>query len=231
MAKKKLQRFAEMEGFPNVIQPAFDDVFGRDHRLRGNWIRDQFGRPGAVVLELGCGKGEYTIGLAQRYPERNFVGADIKGARIWRGAKTALEEKLGNVAFLRTRIEQIASFFGPGEVDEIWLTFPDPQLKKGRKRLSSSRFLNAYKQFLKDGGRIHLKTDSTVLHRYTLSLARHNDLKVLIHTEDLYHSEAAPELLGIQTYYERQFLAQGMKITYLCFELPHEKTIEEPPEA
>jgi len=230
MAKKKLERFAELESFKNVIQPAFNEVFGKDHPLRGNWRKDIFGNDNSIILELGCGKGEYTTGLARRFPGKNFIGIDIKGSRIWRGAKTALNDGLKNVVFLRTHIEQILSFFGPGEIDEIWLTFPDPQLKKKRKRLTSSRFLNAYGQFLKKGGLIHLKTDNTVLHQYTLDLARHNGLPVRINTRDLYHSGLESDLTGIQTFYERGFLDRGLKIAYLSFELLNGKTIEEPVE-
>jgi len=163
MTKRKLQRFAEMETFANVIQPEFEEVFGKDFRLKGLWNKCQFHNENPVVLELGCGKGEYATGLAKHFPDKNFIGVDIKGSRMWRGATTALGEQLHNVMFLRTRIEMIGSFFGPDEVDEIWLTFPDPQLKKARKRLTSSRFLNSYRTFLKKSGIIHLKTDNDVL--------------------------------------------------------------------
>jgi len=230
MGKKKLQRFAEMETFPNVIQPAFGEVFETYHRLKGKWHEEFFRNPNPIVLELGCGKGEYTTGLARRFPEKNFIGVDIKGSRIWKGAKAAIAEKLENVAFLRTHIEQISSFFDTAEVDEIWLTFPDPQLKKSRKRLSSARFLNSYARFLKEGGLVHLKTDNEVLHLYTLDLASYNQLHIRLHTGDLYNSGIESDILGIKTFYERQFLDQGMKITYLCFELPHGKTFIEQPE-
>jgi tRNA (guanine-N7-)-methyltransferase len=228
MTKRKLQRFAEMETFANVIQPEFDDVFGKDYHLKGWWKRTQFHNENPIVLELGCGKGEYTTGLGKRYPEKNFIGVDIKGSRIWRGARTALGEQLGNVMFLRTRIELIGSFFGQDEVDEIWLTFPDPQLKKPRKRLTSSRFLNSYRSFLKNNGRINLKTDNAVLYRYTLDLIDKNEMLLRFYTDDLYHSGQVDEMPDIRTFYEQQFLDQGMKIHYLCFELPHDKTIEEP---
>jgi tRNA (guanine-N7-)-methyltransferase len=230
MVKKKLQRFADMETFPNVVQPAFDEVFGKDYRLKGNWNRDFFKNDNPIVLELGCGKGEYTTGLARRFPHKNFIGIDIKGSRMWKGARTALAGNLDNVAFLRTHIEMIRSFFSEGEIEEIWITFPDPQLRKKRKRLTSPRFLNTYGEFLKKGGLVHLKTDSTVLYQYTIGLARFNQLKVKINTRDLYHSGIDSDILGIQTFYERQFLDLGMKITYLCFELPDGKKIEEPPE-
>jgi tRNA (guanine-N7-)-methyltransferase len=230
MTKKKLQRFAEMNTFSNVIQPEFDEVFGKDFCLKGQWNRQCFSNSNPVILELGCGKGEYTVGLARRFPEKNFIGVDIKGSRMWRGARTALQENIGNVMFLRTHIELINSFFGPGEVDEIWLTFPDPQLKKKRKRLTSPRFLNNYTRFLKNNGMIHLKTDNAVLFRYTLNLATINGFRIRIETDDLYNSDFNNDILDIKTFYEQQFLSQGMKITYLCFELPHEKAIDEPAE-
>lgn len=229
MTKKKLQRFAEMETFANVIQPRFDEVFHTDFHLKGLWNKQCFRNENPVVLELGCGKGEYTTGLARRYPEKNFIGVDIKGSRIWRGARTALAERLTNVMFLRTRIEVISSFFSEDEVDEIWLTFPDPQLKKKRKRLTSSRFLNSYRRFLKHNGIIHLKTDNPVLYRYTLDLIDWNNLKLRFHSDDLYHSGIVDDILDIKTFYEQQFLDQGLNIHYLCFELPHDKIIEEPP--
>jgi tRNA (guanine-N7-)-methyltransferase len=230
MVKKKLQRFADMETFSNVVQPAFDEVFGKDYHLKGKWNQLFFKNDNPIVLELGCGKGEYTIGLARRFPKKNFIGIDIKGSRMWKGARTANAENLDNVAFLRTHIEMIRSFFREDEIDEIWITFPDPQLKKKRKRLTSSMFLNAYGGFLKRGGLVHLKTDSTAMYQYTLDLARFNHLPVKINTRDLYHSGIESDILGIQTFYERQFLDQGMKITYLCFELLDGKKIEEPAE-
>ncbi len=228
--KKKLQRFAEMETFTNVIQPEFHDVFGKNYYLKGCWNKEQFFNTHPVVLELGCGKGEYTIGLARRFPQKNFIGVDIKGSRIWRGARTAIQESLVNVRFLRTHIEIINSFFGTDEVDEIWITFPDPQLKKKRKRLTASGFLKNYSLFLKNNGLIHLKTDNDTLYQYTLDLANANGFKIRHQTADLYNSGLGNELLEIKTFYERQFLEQGMRINYLCFELPHETEIKEPPE-
>jgi tRNA (guanine-N7-)-methyltransferase len=230
MVKKKLQRFADMVTFTNVVQPAFGEVFGKDYPLKGNWNRVFFKNDNPIVLELGCGKGEYTTGLARRFPKKNFIGIDIKGSRMWKGARTALAEHLDNVAFLRTHIEMIDSFFGEEEIEEIWITFPDPQLKRKRKRLTSPRFLNTYGGFLKKGGLVHLKTDSAVLYQYTIDLARYNQLTVKTNTRDLYHSGIDSDILGIQTFYERQFLDQGMKITYLCFELLDGKKIEEPAE-
>ncbi len=231
MAKKKLERFAEMETFPNVIQPSFGEVFGRDYHLKGAWNGRVFGNNNPIVLELGCGKGEYTTGLARKFPGKNFIGVDIKGSRIWRGASTALSEHLDNVFFLRTHIEMIQSFFGKDEVDEIWMTFPDPQLKKIRKRLTSPRFLNSYAGFLKPGGMIHLKTDSRELYDYTQEVARYNNLTIICESRDLYHSGLNSDILEIRTFYEQQFIEQGLRIHYLCFALSHGKEIEEPEES
>lgn len=218
-----------MKTFPNVVQPSFAEAFRTYHPLRGNWNKDFFRREKPVVLELGCGKGEYTVGLAKVYPEKNFIGIDIKGSRIWKGARTALEEKIANAGFLRTRIEFIGSFFAPGEVDEIWLTFPDPQLEKKRKRLTAPGFLNEYRKFLKDNGLVHLKTDSPLLYDYTMGTLRHNHLDVIRYTEDLYAGSAAGPVLSIQTYYEKKHIAQGLAIHYISFRLPNDKIIEEVP--
>jgi len=228
MSKKKLQRFADMETFSNVIQPDFNSVFENDFHLKGHWKNMQFGNDHPLVLELGCGKGEYTVELAKRFPRKNFIGIDIKGSRMWRGARTAIEQNLMNVRFLRTHIEIINSFFDRNEVDEIWITFPDPQIKKRRKRLTSPRFLMNYSRFLKNNGVVHLKTDNDTLFRYTLELAKINSFIIKCQTQDLYQSDLKDEILEIKTFYERQFLDQGMRINYLCFELPHEKDIQEP---
>mgnify|MGYP006302084811 CR=1 FL=1 len=232
MSKNKLQKFREMKSFHRVFQPAFEEVFHNDYPLKGTWSEEVFSNGHSLTLELGCGKGEYTVNLAARFPERNFIGIDIKGARIWRGAKTANEQSLLNVAFLRTRIEMITSFFRQDEVDEIWITFPDPQEKKRRrkKRLTGPRFLNLYRQFLKDNGLVHLKTDNRLLYQYTLELARHNNLDIIQHTDDLYGSGMADEILSIRTFYESQFLEEGKKIHYLSFRLPREVTITDLPE-
>lgn len=231
MGKNKLERFEEMKGFDHVVQPSFDEVFNKDYSLKGNWNQDFFKSDKPITLELGCGKGEYTVGLAERYTDRNFLGVDIKGARIWRGAKQAVERSLMNVGFLRTRIELINSFFAQDEISEIWITFPDPQLKKRRnkKRLTGSRFLNDYKKFLKQDGIVHLKTDNLVLYEYTAKLVKHNNLKVLASTADLYNSEFADDILGIKTFYEQQFLNQGLSIKYIKFQLSNVNYIEEPP--
>jgi len=221
-----------MEAFDRVFQPGFEEVFQKDHPLKGRWAEEVFRNTNPITLELGCGKGEYTVNLAGRFPGRNFIGIDIKGARIWRGAKGANEKELTNVAFLRTRIEFIRSFFATDEVDEIWITFPDPQLKRKRnkKRLTSSRFLNLYRSLLVHNGIVHLKTDSAVLHEYTRRLLAHNGLEVIRATGDLYHSGEVDEVLQIKTFYESQFLEEGMKITYIAFRLPSDKLIGEIPE-
>ena len=201
MGHDKLRKFAENETFPCLLQPDASLVLDKSgdpseglrlnyHPVRGRWNTDMFKKDQPIVLELGCGKGEYTIDLSRRVPERNYIGVDIKGARLWRGAKTATEEILPNVAFLRTRIEFIEAFFGPGEVSEIWLTFSDPQLKSENSRLTSPLFLERYRKFLKPGGIIHLKTDSRFLHEYTKAVAFENNLSILASTTDLYGSRS-----------------------------------------
>jgi len=213
-----------------VFQPPFEEVFRKDFSLKGKWKEQVFGNRHPLVLELGCGKGEYTLGLARKYPEKNFLGVDIKGARIWKGAKTAKEEALGNVAFLRTRIDFLRSFFGRDEVDEIWITFPDPQSKTRRrkKRLPGALFLNTYRSFLVDGAKVHLKTDNHELYLDTLDLLRWNALEILEYSEDVYGSGVSGDASEIQTYYEKRFLTEGKRINYLCFRLPAEIEIQEP---
>jgi tRNA (guanine-N7-)-methyltransferase len=228
VAKKKLFRFAEMQTFNNVVHATADDVLNKKHPLYGKWAKNFFVKSKPVVLELGCGKGEYTTGLAELFPELNFLGIDIKGARIWKGAKYANENKLDNAGFLRTRIDFISSFFGPGEIDQIWITFPDPQLKKPRKRLTSSVFLNRYREFLKAGGLVHLKTDNPELYHYTLSVIKTNGLELLEATDNLYGSDPAGDVLSIKTYYEQRYLDKGIPITYLKFRIDSEDDITEP---
>jgi len=224
MGKNKIQRFAELHSFPNVIEADFEEVFGKEHPLKGKWNHQRFNNKNPIILELGCGKGEYTLAMAALYPAKNFIGIDIKGNRLWVGAQKALSENLLNVSFLRTRIDFIESFFAPNEVDEIWITFPDPQPQSNRKRkrLTSPLFLNRYKNFLKPEGIIHLKTDNAQLYAYTLEVIENNHLPLLAATDNLYQSVYRNELAGmVQTYYEKIFLAQGKCIHYLRFSLDH----------
>lgn len=227
-SKDKLKRFRENETFSCLIQPRTEEVLRCDHPIKGNWGRDMFHNQNPIVLELGCGKGEYTISLAERFPERNFIGIDIKGARLWKGAKYATENAMPNVAFLRTRIEFIESLFAPGEVSEIWITFADPQEKKARKRLTSPGFLNRYARFLAPGGIVHLKTDSRLLHFYTEELCRQNSMTILASDDDIYGHGVADEILSIKTFYESSFLAKGIPITYLAFRLDNAAPLVEP---
>ncbi len=243
MGHDKLRKFAENETFSCLLQPSASELLAdgffnlRDHAVKGHWNERMFDAPRPIVLELGCGKGEYTIDLSQRCPECNYIGVDIKGARLWKGAKYAHEHALGNVAFLRTRIEMINAFFAPGEVSGIWLTFSDPQLKSENSRLTSPVFLERYRKFLKSGGVVRLKTDSRFLYEYSLAVARCNGLRILAATPDLYatprESLAGAEkdvdaLYEVQTFYERMFLKQGYKITYLAFTLDHDGPFEHP---
>ncbi len=231
MGKDKLKRFNALDGLQRVFQVDFEEVYKRDYRLKGRWKEEVFGNDNPLVLELGCGKGEYTVGLARLYPEKNFMGIDVKGARIWRGAVTANDECMDNVAFLRTRIDFITSFFDRDEVDELWITFPDPQAKSRRrkKRLTGDIFLNNYRLFLKDGGFVNLKTDNLGLYTYTLELAKFNKLEIDWYTDDLYQTDRDDETVSIQTYYETRFRAEGIKINYLRFRLPSGKEIRELP--
>ncbi len=228
VGKNKLARWAELKTFNNVIQPGNSDQFERDHPLKGNWNESIFRNNNSITTELGCGKGEYTVGLALRYPDRNFIGVDIKGARMWRGAKTANDNKIPNAAFLRTRIEFIDLFFSEDEIDEIWLTFPDPHSGKSNsnKRLTCPWFLNKYRNFIRDNGLINLKTDNAELYNYTKSLAERNRLEIITSTTDLHSEFAGNDILSIRTHYEEIFINDGLKINYLSFRLPKNKTIE-----
>ena len=218
-SKNKLKRFKENETFTNVFQPSREEVLNKSLGKEGQWAHF-FGNNSTIVLELGCGKGEYTVGLAKRYPNKNFIGIDIKGARFWRGAKTALEETLPNVAFIRTQIELVEHLFFTQEVAEIWITFPDPQIKykRTKHRLTNPVFLDRYKQILSPSGCVHLKTDSEYMHGYTLGLLKGMGLPIAYANHDVYKNEGSPEeVLGIQTFYENQYLALGKPITYLRF--------------
>lgn len=232
MGKGKLAKFAEMEEFENVFQYPFSVIDNVPFDMKGHWREQYFKNDTPIVLELGCGKGEYTVELAKLYPEINFIGVDIKGARMWTGAKKALEEGQKNVAFLRTSIEIIDRFFAVDEVQEIWLTFSDPQMKNPHKRLTSTFFMNRYRKFLVDGGTIHLKTDSNFLFTYTRLMVELNRLPILLRTEDLYHTEGIDDetrkILSIQTYYESMWIERGLNIKYLKFRLPHGVELQEP---
>ncbi|MGB0883020.1 MAG: tRNA (guanosine(46)-N7)-methyltransferase TrmB [Vicingaceae bacterium] len=225
--KGKLKKWAEMETFNNVTQPKMDEILRKDYVLKGKWRKEIFKNDNPIVLELGCGKGEYSVGMAERYPNKNFIGVDIKGNRIWRGAKTALENKMPNVHFLRTQIDHIVSFFAEGEVDEIWITFPDPQPKDRleRKRLTSPMFINRYATFLKPEGIIHLKTDHEGFFQYTLDEVERCNFKLLESTFSLYNEMAedldpkTQEILNIKTFYEKLFSAKGHSIHYCRFQL------------
>lgn len=231
MGKGKLQKFAEMETFRNVFQYPYAVIENVPFEMKGRWRDEYFHNQNPIVLELGCGKGEYTVGLARMFPDINFIGVDIKGARMHKGAKEAISENLANVAFLRTNIEFIDRFFGEDEVQEIWLTFSDPQMKNPRKRLSSTYFMERYRRFLVDKGIVHLKTDSNFLFTYTRYMVEHNSLPLLFSTEDLYHTdgidEATRQILGIKTYYEQQWIERGLNIKYMKFELPRAGLLEE----
>jgi tRNA (guanine-N7-)-methyltransferase len=232
LGKNKIKKFAEMKSFGNVFQPGIKEIFRDSYYLKGKWSENYFGNDHPIILELGCGKGEYTIRLAEEYPSLNFIGMDIKGARIWTGAKYALDHNLKNVAFIRARIDFITSFFTHNEINEIWIPFPDPQIKRRRhkKKLTGSSFLKMYRLFLADDGPIHLKTDNKELFEYTRKLILHNKFRLLCETENLYGSDINGVAKDIRTYYENQFLEKGMKIFYLSFSLNHDREIEESPD-
>lgn len=241
MGKNKLKKFAEMETFTNVFQCGARELGGRQpsevslqkHPMAGHWRDRFFHNDHPIVLELGCGRGEYTVGLARKYPDRNFIGVDIKGARMWAGAKEATLDGLQNVAFLRTNIEIITAFFAPDEVDEIWITFCDPQMKKATKRLTSTWFMQRYQRIVRPGGLIHLKTDSPFLYTYTREMLRLNPYPVVANTDDLYSPEAEQTAIltdarALKTHYERQWLDRGMRIKYLAWQLTPLSAWEEP---
>lgn len=235
--KNKLYKFKENETFAALLQPTTEELLGKDYKFKGRWGRLFFGNDNPIVLELGCGKGEYTVQLAKLSPQKNFIGIDIKGARLWKGAKSVTEEKIPNAAFIRTRIEFIESLFGEGEISEIWITFADPQIKRARKRLTGTLFLKRYSHFLKPNGIVHLKTDSLFLYKYTLFTAEQNRLQIINSIQDLYGAAAAnaaaaasnaaagvgenlPEgLTTIRTFYEQYYIKNGFTIKYLSFRL------------
>ena len=221
-SKNKLKRFSENETFTNVFQPTREEVVGNEFPLKGKWNSDFFKNDNPIVLELGCGKGEYSVGLAERFPEKNFIGIDIKGARFWRGAKTAVESGMNNVAFVRTQIELINHIFAENEVSEIWITFPDPQIKykRTKHRMTNAEFLERYKKILKPSGLMHLKTDSEFMHGYTLGLLHGLGHEVIYANHNIYKNEGAPaEVTGIQTFYESQYLEVNKPITYIKFRI------------
>ena len=231
MGKGKLAKFADMERYENVFQYPYSVIDDVPFLMKGHWREMYFHNDNPIVLELGCGKGEYAVGLAKLFPDVNFIGVDIKGARMWTGATQALEEGLKNVAFLRTNIELIERFFSEDEVQEIWLTFSDPQMKNPRKRLTSSFFMQRYRKFLVDRGIVHVKTDSNFLFTYTTLMVEKNHLPLVFRTEDLYHAEGIDadtrKILSIQTYYESMWIERGLNIKYMKFLLPHEGPLEE----
>lgn len=231
MGKNKLKKFAEMKDFGCVFEFPFGILRNEGFDMKGKWREKFFHNQNPIVLELGCGKGEYSVGLAKSMPGKNFIGIDIKGARIWKGAKEAETLQMKNVAFLRTGIELIENFFSPGEVDEIWITFPDPQMQKTRKRLISARFLELYSKILKPGGIIHLKTDSPFLFAFASRLLSHNGLETLTATDDLYGSGKASPEESIKTFYECQWLARGKKIKLVEFRMPGKGDFSNPDES
>lgn len=229
MGKNKLRKFADMKSFECALEYPREELLRLGFPFSGKWHSEKFLNDNPIVLELGCGKGEYTVSLAQAYPDANYIGVDIKGARMWTGAKTVEEKKIPNALFLRTEIELIDRFFSPGEVDEIWITFPDPQMQKVRKRLTSTRYLDLYRKIMKPGGIVNLKTDSPFLYTYTSRLVHLNNLEIIAETDDLYGSGMADETSSIKTFYEQQWLSRGKKIKLLTFRLPIEGALIEPP--
>ncbi|MCR4603658.1 MAG: tRNA (guanosine(46)-N7)-methyltransferase TrmB [Prevotella sp.] len=238
MGKGKLAKFADMETYRNVFQYPYSVVSDVPFAMQGHWREEYFHNDNPIILELGCGKGEYAVELAKAHPDCNYIGVDIKGARMWTGATQALQQGIGNVAFLRTNIEIIDRFFDNDEVQQIWLTFSDPQMKNPRKRLTSTYFLKRYRHFLEDRGIIHLKTDSNFLFTYTSCMVNHNQLPLVALTDDLYtacpqtaSSDNDPALAvaaSIQTYYEKMWLSRGLSIKYMQFLLPQEGELQEP---
>ncbi len=227
MAKNKLAKFADMATYNNVFQYSYETLRQEGFPLKGKWD-SYFQNNHPIVLELGCGKGEYTVGMAKKFPEKNFIGVDIKGARMWKGATQASEETLSNVAFIRTNIEFISYFFAENEISEIWITFPDPQMKKVNKRLTGTHFMQEYSRILHNNGIIHLKTDSNFLFTYTRAMIEENKLDVLFETDDLYNSGLQDDILEIQTFYEQQWRERGLSIKYIRFTCSTDRKWMEP---
>lgn len=228
MGKNKLQKFADMASYPHVFEYPYSIVDNVPFEMKGKWQKEFFKNDHPIVLELGCGRGEYTVGMGKLFPEKNFIAIDIKGSRMWSGATDSLKSGMKNVAFLRTNIEIIDRFFDTNEVDELWLTFSDPQMKKATKRLTSTYFMERYRRFLKPDGLIHLKTDSNFLFTYTKYMVEANNMPVSVVTDDLYHSDVADDILGIKTHYEQQWINRGLTIKYIRFGLPHHSQLKEP---
>ncbi len=219
MGKNKLERFAENLTFDNLFQVGFEQLKDKDFFLKGKWREEYFKNDNPIVLELGCGKGEYTVGLGEKYTNKNFIGIDIKGARLWRGCKTAFENKMNNVAFLRCQIQMLEKLFDKDEVDEIWITFCDPQLKNENRRLTCPRFLERYAKVIKSDGILHLKTDSTELYEYTSEMLKQENHTILFESNDLYGTDLEDDVKDIQTFYEKMYLKEGKKIKYIKFQL------------
>ena len=228
MGKNKLEKFADMARYPHVFEYPYSAVDNVPFDMKGNWHQQFFKNDNPIVLELGCGRGEYTVGLGRMFPDKNFIGVDIKGARMWTGATESLEAGMKNVAFLRTNIEIIDRFFAPGEVSEIWLTFSDPQMKKVNKRLTSTRFMKMYREILAGDGIVHLKTDSNFMYTYTSEMVKANRYPVLFSNDDLYHSGLTDDILSIKTYYEQQWLDRGLTIKYIKFVCEEREELVEP---
>ena len=228
MGKNKLSKFAELSSYEHAVYVPYKQLQSEEFQYKGKWSEVFFGNNKPIILELGCGKGEYTVKLAKQDPEYNFIGIDIKGSRMWDGATQAKNLGLKNVGFLRTNIENIRMFFGEAEVSEIWLTFPDPQMKKTRRRLTATNFIENFRQIMIPNGIIHLKSDSNFMYQYTAAMVVENQFEVIRQTDDLYHSELLDDVLSIQTYYEKQWLDRGLTIKYLAFKLSHQNPLREP---
>ena len=228
MGKNKLRKFREMNTYSHVFQYPFAVLQEKEFEMKGKWNELFFKNNRPIVVELGCGKGEYTVGLAKLFPEKNFIGIDIKGARMWSGATQAEQENLKNTAFIRTHIELIDRFFAQGEVSEIWLTFPDPQMNKVNKRMTSTRFMKLYSRILIENGKIHLKTDSNFMFTYTCEMVKANHFPVSVETNNLYESHLADDILSIRTFYEQQWLDRGIPIKYIRFALDAREAYIEP---